>query len=169
MTAVPDRFIEIWKKFRKVRIHLSIDDIGERNDYIRYGSKWSQILENFEKIVQYKDVFNLEVCQTVSAYNVHNIDNFKKFTLDYNLVISHNYVHYPSFQQVNVIPEEMKQEILNNIQYMRNDEVDRLKIELFKPKNNNDEEKFFEFVKVLDASRNVKITDYLNEWKKYFE
>jgi hypothetical protein len=52
---------------------------------------------------------------------------------------------------------------------MRNDEVDRLKIELFKPKNNNDEEKFFEFVKVLDASRNVKITDYLNEWKKYFE
>jgi sulfatase maturation enzyme AslB (radical SAM superfamily) len=169
MTAVPDKFIEIWKKFRKVRIHLSIDDLEERNDYIRYGSKWEQILESFKKIIQYKDIFNLEVCQTVSAYNVFNIDNFKKFTLDYGLVISHNYVHYPSFQHINVIPDEMKNEILNNIKYMREDEVERLKIEMFKPKNNKDEEKFYEFVKLLDTSRNVKITDYLDEWKKYFE
>jgi hypothetical protein len=169
MTAVPDKFIEIWKKFRKVRIHLSIDDLEERNDYIRHGSSWGQILENFKKIVEYKDIFNLEVCQTVSAYNVFNIDNFKKFTLDYDLVISHNYVHYPSFQQVNIIPDDMKTEIITNIKYMRPDEVERLKIELFKPKNNKDEEKFYEFVKLLDTSRNVKITDYLNEWKKYFK
>jgi hypothetical protein len=63
----------------------------------------------------------------------------------------------------------MKNEIIDNIKYMRSDEVDRLKIELFKPKNNKDEEKFYEFVKLLDTSRNVKITDHLNEWKKYFE
>ena len=98
-----------------------------------------------------------------------NIDNFKKFTLDYGLVISHNYVHYPSFQHINIIPDEMKNEILNNIKYMREDEVERLKIEMFKPKNNKDEEKFYEFVKLLDTSRNVKITDHLDEWKKYFE
>ena len=52
---------------------------------------------------------------------------------------------------------------------MREDEVERLKIEMFKPKNNKDEEKFYEFVKLLDTSRNVKITDHLDEWKKYFE
>ena len=36
MWSIPDNFIEIWKQFKHVRLHLSIDDIGERNDYIRY-------------------------------------------------------------------------------------------------------------------------------------
>jgi hypothetical protein len=169
MTAVPDRFIEIWKKFKRVRIHLSIDDLEGRNEYIRYGSNWETTLFNFKKIIQYKDIFNLEVCQTVSAYNVYNIDNFKKFTLDYDLIISHNYVHYPSFQHVNIIPEEMKIEIINNIKYMRPDEIERLKIELFKPTTEKEKTKFFDFVKILDKSRNTKITDHLMEWKKYIE
>jgi hypothetical protein len=167
MTRLPDKFIEIWKKFNKVRIHISIDDLEERNDYIRYGGKWDDVIQNFNKILQYKDIFNLEVCQTVSAYNVYNIDNFKKFTLDNDVVISHNYVHYPSFQHVSLIPEEMKNQILSNIQYMREDEVERLKIELFK--DNNKENDFIDFVKILDKTRNLKITDYLPEWVPYIK
>lgn len=76
LTSLPDEFINMWKNFKNVRLHLSIDDIGERNDYIRYGAKWNVIMENFEKILQYKDIFRLEVCQTVSCLNVYNIDNF---------------------------------------------------------------------------------------------
>lgn len=169
MTAVPDVFIEIWKKFRKIRIHLSIDDLGERNDYIRYGAKWNVILDSFNKILEYKDKFNLEVCQTISAYNVYNIDNFKKFTLDNDIIVAHNYVHSPSFQHISIIPDEMKIEILNNIIYMRDDEIERLKMELYRPVGGNEFKKFLNFVNILDLSRNVKITDYLFEWRKYFE
>ena len=167
MTNLPDNFIEIWKKFRKVRIHLSIDDLNERNDYVRTGSKWVNILQNFEKIVKYKDIFNLEVCQTVSALNVFNIDNFKKFTLDYDVVISHNYVHYPTHLHVNVIPDQMKEEILSGIKYMRKDEVDRLKIELFKEKEEGIEDRYYNYVRLLDEHRGVHIEDFLPEWNQY--
>lgn len=168
MTDVPDRFIEIWKKFKHVRIHLSIDDLDERNDYIRYGSKWNNIMDNFKKIIEYKDVFRIEVCQTVSAYNVFNIDNFKKMCLDYDVIVAHNYVNHPGFQHVSIIPSEMKDEILNNIKYLRDDEKNRLITELTKESNPEDLDKFIKFTYILDNKRGVKITEVLHEWKKYF-
>lgn len=164
-TQMPDHFIELWKKFRKVRIHLSIDDLDERNYYIRFPSDWPTIMKSFKKILNFRDTFNLEVCQTVSALNVYNIDNFKKFTLDNNLIISHNYVHYPNHLQVNLIPEEMKHHILSNIKHMRPDEVERLKVELFKPFTDTDIDRFHSFIRIMDKTRKVNIEDYLPEWK----
>lgn len=164
-TQMPDHFIELWQQFRKVRIHLSIDDIAERNYYIRFPSDWDTIMKSFYKILEYKNIFNLEVCQTVSALNVYNIDNFKKFTLDHDLIISHNYVHYPNHLQVNLIPDTMKTEILNGIKYMRDDEVERLKIELFKPYPQKHVDRFHSFMRIMDKTRNVNIEDYLPEWK----
>ena len=164
-TQFPDHFIELWKNFRKVRIHLSIDDLDERNYYIRFSSDWSVIMESFDKILKYRDIFRLEVCQTVSALNVFNIDNFKKFTLDSDLIISHNYVHYPSHMHVSLIPESMKNEILSNIKYMREDEVDRLKIEFNRDFKSDEVAKFHSFIRIMDKARKVNVENYLPEWK----
>jgi hypothetical protein len=168
-TQFPDKFIEIWKNFNKVRIQLSIDDLGERNEYIRFPSDWNIIYDSFQKILKYKNEFDLEVCQTISSLNVMNIDNFKKFTLDNDIMVSHNFVHYPSHLQVNLIPDEYKKKLLDNLQYLRIDEVERLKIELFKPRDEEDVNKFYHFVSLLDLTRNVQVGDYLEEWKVPFE
>lgn len=167
-TQMPDHFIELWQQFRKVKIHLSIDDLEKRNYYIRYPSDWGIIKKSFDKILKYKDKFNLEVCQTVSALNVYNINNFKKFTLDHDIIIGHNFVHYPSHLQVNLIPTKMKNQILSNLNYLREDEIERLKIELNKPFNLEDQNKFYKFINIIDKTRKVKIWDYLPEWKEYF-
>ena len=37
----------------------------------------------FTKIAKYKDLFELEICQTVSALNVYNLSNFKEFFKKY--------------------------------------------------------------------------------------
>ncbi len=164
MTSIPDHFINLWKQFKHVRLHLSIEDLEERNDYIRYGSKWEVILANFKKILEYREVFRIEVCQTVSILNVMNIDNFKKFCLDYDVIVAHNYVHHPSFQHVSLLPAKLKEELLNNIQYLREDEKTRLIAELNKESTEKDFEKFVEFIKLLDIKRNINIKNYLQEW-----
>lgn len=168
MTSVPDHFINLWKQFKHVRLHLSIDDLEERNDYIRYGSKWEVILTNFKKILEYREIFRIEVCQTVSILNVMNIDNFKKFCLDYDVIVAHNYVHHPSFQHVSLLPTEMKQRLLNSIQFLRDDEKARLLAELNKEVVEKDFERFIEFIKLLDRKRNINIKNYLQEWVKTF-
>jgi hypothetical protein len=168
LTSIPDSFIKIWEKFKHVRLHLSIDDLFERNDYIRYGSNWENIMSNFEKIIKYKEIFRIEVCQTVSLLNVHNIDQFKLFFQKYGVIIAHNYVHHPTFLHVSNLPQELKDEIINNTPTLREDELNRLKSELNRETDQNDIVKFYEFIRLLDVKRNVKIDNYLKEWEKYF-
>jgi organic radical activating enzyme len=169
MTQIPDSFINIWKQFKNVRLHLSIDDLEERNDYIRSGSNWKTIFDNFLKIIKYKNIFRIEICQTVSCLNVYTIDKFKQFAKKYDMVIAHNYVHHPSFQHVSIIPDEMKNEIISNIQHLNEYELERLKTELFSESYKEEISKFKSFISLLDAKRNVFIGDYLPEWKTYFQ
>jgi hypothetical protein len=37
-----DDLFDLWKEFKSVRFHYSIDSIKEMNDYIRYPSEWRQ-------------------------------------------------------------------------------------------------------------------------------
>jgi hypothetical protein len=169
MTNVPDEFIKIWKQFKNVRLHLSIDDLNERNEYIRTGSNWEVTLMNFLKIIEYRDIFRIEVCQTVSCLNVMNIDKFKEFTDKYNMIVAHNYVHHPSFQHVSILPDEMKEELLSNIKNLNNYELERLKAELYGDKVEDGMNKFVNFINLLDMKRKTFIGDYLLEWKNYFK
>lgn len=168
LTSIPDKFIKIWEQFKHVRLHLSIDDLEERNDYIRYGSNWSTIIENFEKVMKYRDIFRIEVCQTVSVLNVFNIDKFKEFFGKYNVIIAHNYVHHPTFLHVSTLPDTLKENLLSNIKHLREDEIIRLKSEINRTADPSEVEKFYSFIKLLDLKRNVKIGNYLEEWKNYF-
>jgi hypothetical protein len=97
-----------------------------------------------------------------------NINNFKKFTLDHEIIVSHNFVHYPSHLQVNIIPDDYKEKLLSDLTYLRQDEIERLRIELFKPKNEDHVRRFFSFITLLDKKRNVEIGNYLEEWKEPF-
>ena len=169
MTNVPDEFIKIWKQFKNVRLHLSIDDLNERNEYIRTGSNWEVTLKNFLKIIEYRDIFRIEVCQTVSCLNVMNIDKFKEFTDKYNIIVAHNYVHHPSFQHVSILPDEMKEELLSKIKNLNNYELERLKAELYGDKVEDGMNKFVNFINLLDMKRKTFIGDYLLEWKNYFK
>lgn len=128
---------------------------------------WSVIYKNFKKILNYRDTFSIEVCQTVSMLNVYELNEFKKFTEEHRVVLSHNYVNYPSFLHVSNIPEEMKQEILKRIPNLHVEEVERLTEELYKNKT-SEFEKFHKYINMLDLKRNVSISESLNEWEKYF-
>jgi hypothetical protein len=121
-------------------------------------------MENFEKIIQYRDIFRLEVCQTVSCLNVYNIDNFKEFFNKYDIIIAHNYVHHPTFQHVSILPQHIKDEIINNIKHLREDEKNRLISELNKDVDKKHFNKFISFITLLDKKRNLKIGDFLKEW-----
>lgn len=169
VTKIPQEFIDLWKKFKKLKLQLSIDDLGERNDYIRFGSNWEIINKNLNFISEYKDQFDIEVCQTVSALNVSNINNFKKFVMDHGLITAHNFVHHPSFMHVSVTPDKLKEKILTNLNFLTSEEIFRLESEFKQSCDDQELLKFKKFMKLLDLKRNVKIGNYLPEWEEFFQ
>lgn len=73
---------DLWKEFKLVRYHYSVDSIGPMNEYIRYPSKWERNEEVF-RILDNETSDNVEitVACAVQALNIYYIPDFLKWKL----------------------------------------------------------------------------------------
>jgi len=63
---------ELWQQFKHVEIAFSIDNIGPRFEYERYGAKWSQVLDNLDKFDKIRSSrLSTQLCCTVNTQNVY--------------------------------------------------------------------------------------------------
>lgn len=104
--------VDLWKHFNLVQIMASIDDIGPRAEYIRKGTKWDKIEENFAEVLKHKDIVQLNVSPTIQLLNVWHMPEYveKMFELGLkvnNLHIS-NVLTNPDWYHVKTMPTELK-------------------------------------------------------------
>jgi sulfatase maturation enzyme AslB (radical SAM superfamily) len=159
LTIISDKIIELWGKFKSVELNVSIDDLGVRNDYIRFPSKFEIIEDNLNKLVG--KGLNIKIVQTISVLNVHNIVNFYNHYTKKGFKIEHNYVNWPEYLHASLLPESLINEI--EINQLPDDKSNRLLNELSKDYrifNDN----FIEYIKSIDKIRNINISNYLEEF-----
>lgn len=114
---------DLWKHFKLVRFHYSVDDIFMRNEYIRYPSKWKRTQEVFH-ILDKKTSDNVEVTVAcaVQALNIYYIPDFIKWKLNQKFRkinmwpfgaggINYHFVYHPPHLNVKVLPEWFKKEV----------------------------------------------------------
>jgi len=158
MTNLPDKLINIWKKFKKVIIHASIDDIGERNTYLRKGTKWSDVENNLLKLKSLNWI-ETHVTQTVSWMNIYYVDEFKKYFDELEINTHINLVYDPVFLSPKILPVSIKTELFEKLQNF--DWLHQL------IKDGEDIDKFQQGIRYnnwLDKSRNENFADYFKEW-----
>jgi MoaA/NifB/PqqE/SkfB family radical SAM enzyme len=104
----------LWKHFTKgVNVWASIDHYGERAEYIRNGTDWATVEENFVTIKKLPYV-NLGMNTVLSVFNLLTIDKFYQYLIDKNLYRSSDisYSLYnttgPEFISCHMLPEEYK-------------------------------------------------------------
>jgi organic radical activating enzyme len=138
-TQFPQQAPDIWKHFKIVEIALSIDDMGSRFEYQRYGAKWDVVQTNLEKFRELRDNNKniiLQLCLTVNSLNFYYIDEILQWVphqmFNYHYL---NVVHDPPnfcIKNLNdvaknmitdklklaVIPPQFADEIINLIQFM---------------------------------------------------
>jgi hypothetical protein len=113
---------DLWKEFKLVRFHYSVDSINQMNDYIRYPSKWKRTEEVFH-ILDYETGDNVEitVACAVQALNIYYIPDFIKWKLEQNFKkvnmwpfgaggINYHFVYHPPHLNVKVLPKWFKEE-----------------------------------------------------------
>lgn len=110
MTYLPENAFEIWKNFKSIYVGASIDDLYERNSYIRHGAEWNKVINNLKLI---RDAgFHIALEQTVSVYNVFYLDEMDSFCRNNHLGYGLNFVCDPEFLSINCIPDKIKDIIL---------------------------------------------------------
>jgi hypothetical protein len=73
LTGITEELLDLWGKFYRVHLAVSIDGFGKINEYIRYPFKWSKTensLQTILKLCQYKPQnYSMSLSCTHSVYN----------------------------------------------------------------------------------------------------
>ena len=81
-TQFPINGPELWKHFKLVEVAFSIDDVGPRFEYQRYGANWNIVNDNLSKFKKLRDENTniiLQLCLTVNALNFYYIDEILRW------------------------------------------------------------------------------------------
>jgi hypothetical protein len=117
-----DDLFDLWKEFKRVRFHYSIDALGEQNNYIRYPSNWSRQEEVFWLLDDTDDKVEITVATTVMALNVAYIPEFVQWKVNQGFKkinswprgaggINMHFAYWPPQLNVKVLPLDVKKEI----------------------------------------------------------
>lgn len=115
---LPDRLFELWNHFKSVKFNFSIDDIDQRNDYIRFPSKWENIVLNLKRLDETPDNVSVNIACAVQLLNVLTITELARWKLDQKFkkinltdgagIIGTHLVYFPSYLNIRVLPENLK-------------------------------------------------------------
>ncbi len=119
-TNVNSTFTKLLSQFDEVNINVSIDGVGEVNNYIRPPSDWKQISANVGKLAQLKNI-HLGVTPTVQVYNICGILDIirwvEKINIQFDAKIFIDFLInvHPNHMNIDILPVALKQEILAEI------------------------------------------------------
>jgi sulfatase maturation enzyme AslB (radical SAM superfamily) len=125
---VNDEIIELWKKFKKVKVGFSIDAVGDRNYYIRYPSDWATIERNLHKLDNTPDNIQVSIATAIQILNIKHLPEFAKWKIQQNFkkvnfenvtggiqagggIINMHLLYIPTFLSIRCLPDYDKEQV----------------------------------------------------------
>jgi len=125
---IDDEIIELWKKFKKVKVGFSIDAVGDRNYYIRYPSDWATIERNLHKLDNTPDNIQVSIATAIQILNVKHLADFAKWKITQNYkkvnlentvggiqagggIVNMHLLYIPTFLSIRLLPQSDKAEV----------------------------------------------------------
>ena len=116
---------ELYKSFKHVLVHLSMDGIEQRYEYIRYPGTWDKQLNVLNYWDNMPDNVTVDIDCTVQALNVLHLPKFIKWKMQQGFnklnikrfagTIGMHLLWTPNFLQINNLPYEIKQQAINDL------------------------------------------------------
>ena len=111
--------LDYWKLFKSVSVGASLDGMGERAEYIRKGTKWSDIERNRERMIEKCPNVDFYVSSTVSLYNVGHVGDFHREWVERGFISPQdwniNILQGPERMRVDVLPQVYKDQLTEKI------------------------------------------------------
>jgi organic radical activating enzyme len=125
--------VEMWKHFNKIELLASLDDYGDRYNYMRKGGDWNKVIENFQRLKDAKlfDNGNIRwgIHPTISFWNIYYLPEFHSECVRLGMVdlrerqnhfsttFHLNNLMFPDYYCCQILPKNLKEEVsikLNN-------------------------------------------------------
>jgi sulfatase maturation enzyme AslB (radical SAM superfamily) len=97
--------LNLLRTFKHVKIHVSIDGIGDLNDRVRKGSRWSDIVKFLDQLSTTN--FEMIINSVVHVNNWHGIKDLADFIIENKYLWATNVLTYPKkLDIINLSPKE---------------------------------------------------------------
>lgn len=181
-TKTPDRLKELWPKFKRIKLVISIEGTGDLYQYIRGADIQTsdELVENIHWFDQFENL-NGSFNTAIQIYNIFALNDILEWMRD-TVRASQRWannpdtfkfdclVTKPKYLDINIMPDELKQLAITRIEEKNYKSLDTIKNALtrneFDPLN---WKLFKQFTQELDRMRNTDITSVVPELKGYFK
>lgn len=170
---------DYWRKFKSVSVGASLDDFGARAEYIRKGTKWSEVEENRREMMRVCPSVDFYVSPTLSIMNAWHLPDFHRYMVDQGLIkvqdLHVNNLLDPPYYRIDIATPEYKQQLrskyIEHIEWLRDkDPLNRATVGfesainfLTATDNSSLIPKFWEKTDQLDAIRKESCLDIIPE------
>lgn len=158
---------DVWKEFRLVEVAFSVDNVGSRFEYERYGAKWDEVNANIDRFHALRDSskkFWTQLCLTVNIQNIYYLDELINWatTKNFNNVYF-NMLHSPDHMSIANLTPHAKTMIIKkldnaNVPSQYKLELMRIKKYILNSKGSDGRE-FLEKMQRTDAYRKQNFKD----------
>lgn len=175
-------YLEVWKKFSDVNVHVSIDCVGPKFEYIRSGGNWETVYSNLITIFSNKQIYKPKIAMTISIFNVlYFLDSIKSL-LETEIIniddIALHLVREPEIYSVQMLPNSLKNKITSDVkEFLENNELPiffKSRYEYFlnymnsKDTYEQNKNQFIQMTKSLDLIRNESFNNVFPELREFF-
>jgi MoaA/NifB/PqqE/SkfB family radical SAM enzyme len=109
--------LELWSKFSRVSVGASIDAMEARAEYLRSGTRWSDIVSNRRLIQQHCPHVDFYVSATTGLINALHVADFHQSWVDQDLISAGDFniqlLFQPTYMSVRNAPERLRQQIVD--------------------------------------------------------
>jgi MoaA/NifB/PqqE/SkfB family radical SAM enzyme len=167
-TQWPEELVDIWKDFGRVDIAFSVDNVGKRFEYERYGADWNEanaIINAVNQLRLRDRNITTQLCFTINIQNVYYLDELLNWaeTMSFGSIYF-NMMHSPDHLSIQYMTPAAKELVLNKLKatiwttaaYQR--EIDNV-ISFIENGNGSDGTEFLTKMQQTDAYRKQNFMD----------
>ena len=118
-TQLPIDLVELWKDFGRIDIAFSIDNVGARFEYERYGANWTtanNIIDEVHKLKKQYCNITTQLCFTVNIQNVYYLDELLEWANTKNFGdIYFNMLHSPYEMNIQYMTDAAKKLVIDKL------------------------------------------------------
>ena len=156
---------ELWSNFKHVEIAFSIDNVGARFEYERYGADWNLVQENIVKFTEMRsNKISTQLCTTMNIQNVYYLpelcDWISTQTFDH---VFFNMLHDPWRMCINSMTKSAQELVIDRLTTHEFNSKYRAEIlhiiQFIKNGEGSDGQEFLQKMQTTDAYRKQSFLD----------
>jgi MoaA/NifB/PqqE/SkfB family radical SAM enzyme len=180
-TFYSEEVVGLFKKFQKVMLNFSIDDIHERFEYQRDGARFSSVMKNMKKYLSHggltlDDQLECKICCSVTNMNIFYFPEYFEF-LNENfpgMAVFLNFVFDPWAFSIEILPPEIKKTIRKKLDrvsasFKMSSERTRTIEEMIRYLDNRSDKNFSEFFNVIERHDLYRKQDFSKTFPEFWE